>query len=146
MIEPLLITSSLLIGKEVMTQTITTSTKNIYSGIEKIITNENTEFNLILDKLDINTKLDIINSFIKEMENSNKLFSETTRKALKYIENILKIIEVEISNINLEIEEHKQKWFNRIRRSNCREMINNLVNHVKILDDRFELLIKFINI
>ena len=35
MIEPLLITSSLLIGKEVMTQIITTSTKNIYSGIEK---------------------------------------------------------------------------------------------------------------
>ena len=146
MIEPLLITSSLLIGKEVMTQTITTSTKNIYSGIEKIITNENTEFNQVLDKLDINTKLDIINSFIKEMECSNKLFSDTTRKALKYIENILKIIEVEISNINLEIEDHKKKWFNRFRTSNCREMINNLVNHVKILDDRFELLIKFINI
>ena len=146
MIEPLLITSSLLIGKEVMTQTITTSTKNIYSGIEKIITNENTEFNQVLDKLDINTKLDIINSFIKEMESSNKLFSDTTRKALKYIENILKIIEVEISNINLEIEDHKKKWFNRFRTSNCREMINNLVNHVKILDDRFELLIKFINI
>ena len=146
MIEPLLISSSLLIGKEVMTQTITTSTKNIYSGIEKIITNENTEFNLILDKLDINTKLDIINSFIKEMENSNKLFSETTRKALKYIEKILKIIELEISNINTEIIEHKKKWFNRIRASNCREMINNLINHVTILDNRFELLIKFINI
>ena len=146
MIEPLLITSSLLIGKEVMTQTITTSTKNIYSGIEKIITNENTEFNLILDKLDINTKLDIITSFIKEMENSNKLLSETTSKALEYIEKILKIIELEISNINIEIIEHRKKWFNRIRSSNCREMINNLINHVKILDNRFELLIKFINI
>jgi len=146
MIEPLLISSSLLIGKEVMTQTITNSTKNIYSGIEKIMTNENMEFNQVLDNLDINTKLDIINSFIKEMESSNKLLSETTRKSLKYIENILKIIEVEISNINLEIEEHKKKWFNRIRTSNCRTMINNLVNHVKILDNRFELLIKFINI
>tara|TARA_Y100000591_G_scaffold282028_1_gene262155 strand:+ start:625 stop:1065 length:441 start_codon:yes stop_codon:yes gene_type:complete len=146
MIEPLLISSSLLIGKEVMTQTITNSTKNIYSGIEKIITNENTEFNLILDKLDINTKLDIINSFITEMENSNKLLSETTSKALKYIEKILKTIELEISNINTEIIEHKKKWFNRIRPSNCREMINNLINHVAILDNRFELLIKFINI
>ena len=146
MIEPLLISSSLLIGKEVMTQTITNSTKNIYSGIEKIMTNENMEFNQVLDNLDINTKLDIINSFIKEMESSNKLLSETTRKSLKYIENILKIIEVEISNINIEIEEHKKKWFNRIRTSNCRTMINNLVNHVKILDNRFELLIKFINI
>ena len=146
MIEPLLISSSLLIGKEVMTQTITNSTKNIYSGIEKIMTNENMEFNQVLENLDINTKLDIINSFIKEMESSNKLLSETTRKSLKYIENILKIIEVEISNINIEIEEHKKKWFNRIRTSNCRMMINNLVNHVKILDNRFELLIKFINI
>ena len=144
MIEPLLISSSLLIGKEVMTQTITNST--IYSGIEKIMTNENMEFNQVLENLDINTKLDIINSFIKEMESSNKLLSETTRKSLKYIENILKIIEVEISNINIEIEEHKKKWFNRIRTSNCRMMINNLVNHVKILDNRFELLIKFINI
>ena len=80
------------------------------------------------------------------MESSNKLQKERHVKALKYIVNIFKIIEIEISNINTEIIEHKKKWFNRIRYSNCREMINNLVNHVKILDDRFELLIKFINI
>ena len=80
------------------------------------------------------------------MECSNKLLSETTTKALKYIDNILKIIETEISNINTEIIEHNKKWFSRIRSSNCSEMINNLVNHVKILDNRFELLIKFINI
>ena len=42
------------------------------------------------------------------MESSNKSLSETTTKALKYIENILKIIELEIDNINKEIIEHKQ--------------------------------------
>ena len=88
MIEPLIITSSLLFNKEVATQTISSTTKNIYSEIDKIMTNDNKEFHLILEKMDINTKLDVINTFIKEIEYSGKHFNETVNKALKYIEYI----------------------------------------------------------
>ena len=146
MIEPLLISSSLLLGKEMVTQTITKTSKNIYFGLESILKNDNLEFNLVLEKLDINTKLDLINTFINEANDNQRLFSDTINKALCYINKILKTIENEIKNINLEIEEHDKKWFSRFRVSNCNIMIENLVNHIKILDERFNLLIKLIKI
>lgn len=146
MIEPLLISSSLLFGKEMVTQTITKTSKDIYFGLESILKNDNLEFNLVLEKLDINTKLDLINSFINEASDTQKLFSDTINKALCYINKILKTIENEIKNINLEITNHQTKWFSRFRVSNCNIMIENLVNHIKILDERFNLLIKLIKI
>jgi len=146
MIEPLLVTSSLLIGKEMFTQTITTTTKNIYNGIDKILLNDNVQFKKILDDLDITIKLDIIHTFILELHNDNTLFNETVTKTFNYLEEILKIIDHEIENINNEIIKHNQKWFSRLRFSNCPNMLVKLINHINILDNRFELLIKLIKI
>jgi hypothetical protein len=146
MIEPLLVSSSLLIGKEMFTQTITTTTKNIYNGIDKILLNDNVQFKKILDDLDITIKLDIIHTFILELHNDTKLFNETVTKTFNYLEEILKTIEQEIENINNEIIKHNEKWFSRFRFSNCSNMLVKLINHIKILDNRFELLIKLIKI
>ncbi len=149
MIEPLLVSSSLLIGKEVFTQTITTTTKNIYDGIDKILLNDNVQFKQLLDDLDINIKLDIIHTFIIDIHDNkifNEIFNETINKTFNYLEEILKLIEKEIENISNELEDHNKKWFYRIRRSNCQNMLNNLIKHIKILDQRFELLIKLIKL
>lgn len=146
MIEPLIFSSSLLLGKEIAAQTVTSTTKNIYNGIDKILLNDNVHFKKILDDLDINTKLDIIHTFIIDFHKDIKIFNETITKTLKYLENSLKTIEIEIENINNELEIHSTKWFNRYRSSNCSELLNNLINHVKILDNRFELFIKLIKI
>lgn len=146
MIEPLLVSSSLLIGKEMFTQTITTTTKSIYNGIDKILLNDNVQFKKILDDLDITIKLDIIHTFILELHNDTKLFNETVTKTFNYLEEILKIINQEIENINNEIIKHNEKWFSSFRFSNCQNMLEKLINHIKILDNRFELLIKLIKI
>ena len=136
MIEPILITSSLFLGREMFTTTVTNTTKNIYNGIEK----------KILDNLDINTKLDIIHTFIIDIHNDNRIFNNTLTKSFNYLEAIIKTIETEIENINLELKLHSQKWFHKYRNSNCEVLLNNLINHVKILDVRFNLLIKLIKI
>ena len=146
MLEPILVSSSLLIGKEMFTQTITTTTKNIYNGIDKILLNDNVQFKKILDDLDITIKLDIIHTFILELHNDTKLFNETVTKTFNYLEEILKTIEQEIENINNEIIKHNEKWFSRLRFSNCQTMLVKLINHINILDNRFELLIKLIKI
>lgn len=146
MIEPLLISSSLLFGKEVVTQTITSTTKNIYLGIDNILLNDNQQFKQILEDLDIKIKLDIISSFIDELHQTKKIFNEPINKTFKYLDDILKTIEKEIENINIEIKNHKNKWFHKLRSSNCSSMLGNLIKHKKILDERFELLIKLINI
>lgn len=150
MIEPLLFTSTLLLGKEMFTQTITTTTNNIYSGIDKLLKNDNIEFKKICEELDIHIKLDIINTFIIDIHNSdtnsNTIFNETINKTFKYLEDILKTIELEIENINNAILFYEKLWFRQIRKCNYTIIISNLVKHIKILDSRFELLIKLIKI
>ena len=128
------------------TTTVTNTTKNIYNGIEKIILNDNAHFKKILDNLDINTTLDIINTFIIDVHNDKKIFNDTLTKIFNYLETILKTIENEIEHINLELDAHSKKWFYKYRTSNCEYLLNNLINHVKILDERFNLLIKIIKI
>lgn len=134
MIEPL----TALVGKEVLSQTVS----NIYNGLDTMIHNK--EFKLILDDLDINSSLDIIHQFILDL--SKKEINETVSKTLKYLEEILKLIETEIENINKEIIAHQSKWFSRFRTSQCDTMLKNLIKHKKILDSRFDLLIKLINL
>ena len=146
MIEPILVSSSLLIGKEMFTQTITKTTKNIYNGIDKILLNDNLQFKELLEDLDITIKLDIINTFILDIHSNNNIFNEYVSKTFKYLEEILKIIEMEIENINNEIIKHNEKWFSKFRSSNSSYMLQKLVKHIKILDDRFELLMKLIKI
>jgi hypothetical protein len=146
MIEPLLVSSSFLIGKEMFTQTITTTTKNIYNGIDKILLNDNVQFKQLLDDLDITIKLDIIHTFILDIHDDNNIFNETVTKTFKYLEEILKTIELEIENINNDIIKHNEKWFSKFRVSNSSYMLQKLVKHIQILDDRFELLMKLIKI
>jgi hypothetical protein len=146
MIEPILFSSSLLIGKEMFTQTITTTTKNIYNGIDKILLNDNLQFKELLEDLDITIKLDIINTFILDIHSNNKIFNESVSKTFKYLEEILKTIELEIENINNDIIKHNEKWFSKFRVSNSSYMLQKLVKHIQILDDRFELLMKLIKI
>jgi len=146
MVEPLIVTSSLLIGREVFTNTISSTTKNIYKGIDNILINDNVQFKELLDELDINTKLDIINTFITDIHNDQKIFNDTLNKTFKYLEDILNTINNEIKNINIELINHKEKWFNKLRSSKYHYMLNNLIKHVKILDERFNLLIKLISL
>ena len=146
MLEPLIVSSSLLIGKEMFTQTITTTTKNIYNGIDKVLLNDNIQFKELLDTLDINTNLDIINSCIIDIHKEQKIFYDTLNKTFKYLENSLTTIDKEIKNIDEELINHNKKWFSRIRSSKYPIMLNNLIKHMKILDERFNLLIKLITV
>tara|TARA_B110001469_G_C9614977_1_gene306083 strand:- start:1024 stop:1464 length:441 start_codon:yes stop_codon:yes gene_type:complete len=146
MLEPLIFSSSLLIGKEMFTQTINTTTKNIYNGIDKVLLNDNIQFRELLDTLDINTKLDIINSFIIDIHKEHQILNNTLNKTLKYLENSLNTIDTEIKNIDKELIDHNNKWFSRIRSSKYPIMLNNLIKHMKILDERFNLLIKLMNV
>ena len=105
MIEPLLISSSVLLGKEFVNQTITKTTNNIYGNIDAIIIDSSFEFKNLLDDLDITTKLDIINSFICNLKEDNNIYSKTILKTLDYLIDIFKKIEKELDNIKLEIIE-----------------------------------------
>ena len=150
MIEPFLITSSLLFGKELLVQSVSKTTTNIYRGLEDINSDESFQFTKILEELDIKAKLDVIHEFINELTENSVIKSKynqskSTDKILSYLCDILKNIENEIESINTEIKIHKTKWFNKFRIATYVTMIDNLKKHLKILDFRFELLLKLLN-
>ena len=150
MIEPFLITSSLLFGKELLVQSVSKTTTNIYRGLEDINSDESFQFTKILEELDIKAKLDVIHEFINELTENSVIKSKynqskSTDKILSYLCDILKNIENEIESINTEIKIHKTKWFNKFRIATYVTMIKKKKKHLKILDFRFELLLKLLN-
>lgn len=142
--EPLLITSSLIFGREVVTQTISGSTKNILSGVNSIMEDEDFAFKKLLEDCDLKSRVDIINTYLGEI-NENNFTSDSIKMALKYLSDILKKIETEIQTIEIKIKEHKELWFHRFRTPEYKTMLQNLVTHIKILDERFNLFIKIKN-
>ena len=77
--EPLIIASSLLFGREVVSQTISSSTKNILTGVTSILEDEDFIFNRILNECDLISKVEIINSYVQELHNDASDFNESTK-------------------------------------------------------------------
>ena len=140
--EPLIIASSLLFGREVVSQTISSSTKNILTGVTSILDDEDFIFNKILNECDLISKVEIINSYVQELHNDASDFNDSTKIALKHIEDILKKIENEIEEIKKQIKEHQELWFHRFRTPCYKSLLDNLLVHIRVLDERFNLLIK----
>jgi hypothetical protein len=144
--EPLLITSSFLFGKEFMSQTITTSTKSILGGVTSILEDEDFIFKKILKDYDLTSKVEVINSYINEVTHDEHLFEkESIKLAIKNLINILQKISEEIKLIELHIKEHKKIWFHRFRTPEYKTLLINLETHIRILIERFDLLIKIKN-
>ncbi len=143
--EPLILASSLLFGREVVSQTISSSTKNILTGVSSILDDEDFIFNRILNECDLISKVEIINSYVQELHDNASDFNESTKIALKHIEDILKKIENEIEEIKKQIKQHQELWFHKFRTPSYKSLLDNLLIHIKVLDERFNLLIKIKN-
>ena len=143
--EPLILASSLLFGREVVSQTISSSTKNILTGVSSILDDGDFIFNRILNECDLISKVEIINSYVQELHDNASDFNESTKIALKHIEDILKKIENEIEEIKKQIKQHQELWFHKFRTPSYKSLLDNLLIHIKVLDERFNLLIKIKN-
>lgn len=143
--EPLIIASSLLFGKEVVSQTISSSTKNILCGVNTILEDEDFAFKKMINEFDLTSRVEIINSYIQELHENETIFNESTKIALKYIEDVIKKIENEVTEIKLQIRVHKELWLHRFRSPSYKYLLENLIVHIRVLDERFNLLMKIKN-
>lgn len=144
--EPIFITSSFLFGREVMSQTLTNSTKSILSSVTSILDDEDFYFKKILIDYDLISKVNIISSYISNITSNKELFeNETIKLSIKNVNDILEIIENEIKTIKKKIEEHRNLWLHRFRTPEYKKFLIELERHIKILDQRFDLLIKIKN-
>ena len=141
--EPLLFTSTLLLGREMATQTVTNTTRSILGSITHILDNSDSEFKTILNELDIYFKLEIINMYIIDLNKSDNL-SETIKKCIDYISDVLKNIETEIKQIQEQLDSNKELWFSNWRCSEINNNVRKMRNHIVLLDRRFEYLTKLV--
>lgn len=131
-----------MVKTEMLSKTVHNSTSSIYNNISSLLVNHDFYFTNVLENLDIESKLKIILDFINNIKDSS--LTTYNKLALNSIYEIIKKIEIEIDIIHDNLKIHNTKWFYYLRYCNNEEHINNLKNHVKILDGRFDMFMKLI--
>ena len=118
-------------------------TSGLLLGLVKDAIVEHPDIKNTTDKIDLHNKLMIIDNFMKIIPNSleeNKCISS----CLNSIHDIIMQIQNELAVINKIIESHSEKYFYYFRKHDYYEQLDNIVNYKKILDERFDILLKLI--
>jgi peptidoglycan hydrolase CwlO-like protein len=130
-----------LVGNEILTSSVRTSTHGIYQGIVDILgSNADSKFKNLIEEQDVYSKIKVIHQFIDTITEKTKY-----KIAIDNIEESLTLIEHEIETIKNGIKYHEEKYLNYFRMCEYKKNVDNLVKYVKILDGRFDLLIKIMN-
>jgi hypothetical protein len=118
-------------------------TSYLLLGLVKEVIVEHPDIKKTTDKIDLHNKLIIIDNFTKMIPKDlekNKCISTS----LESIHNIILQINNELGLINNIIENHSQKHFYYFRKHDYYTQLDNIVTYKKILDDRFDILLKLI--
>jgi hypothetical protein len=92
-----------------------------------------------LEELDLEVKIEIIQSFINNLDEIN---NETMQICLKNIKIIIEKIGVELKNIKKIKDEHESKWFSNYRVPDYENNFINLQKYTNIFNQRIDLLFK----
>ena len=92
-----------------------------------------------LEELDLEVKIEIIQSYIKNLDNID---NETLQICLKNIKIIIEKISKELKQIEKIKEEHQIKWFADYRVPNYENIFINLQKYTNIFNQRIDLLFK----
>lgn len=126
-----------LVGKEIVAE----SASAVNSTIGKIIGYGCEYITQMIEELDIHTKLQVIEEFVKEIPKTD---SKSVHICLDKINCIIKKIHEELEVIEKEMEYHKTRWFYYYRSPNCYIQVDNLRKHSGILDKRVDTLFKIL--
>ena len=136
--------SSLIFGKEIAVQTISSTSSSIISTLKTISDNYDNETKELFIRLDIKFKLDIISNYIESIEFNKHLGNKSIDLCIDYIKEILIMIEKEVTTLEKEIEVYKKRWIGNLSSSSFKTQFYNIESHVNILEQRFNTLIKIL--
>lgn len=136
--------SSLIFGKEIAVQTISSTSSSIISTLKSISDNYDNETKELFIRLDIKFKLDIISKYIECIEFNKHLDNKSIDLCIDYIKEILIMIEKEVNTLEKEIEVYKKRWIGNLSSSSFKTQFSNIESHVNILEQRFNTLIKIL--
>jgi len=132
---------SYFVGQNILSET----TRSIYNGISGVVSHQNKEVNKILEEIDVITSTKIVNSIVDEVK-KHHYKSQTFNLAVSSLLDILKKIDLEIEEINKDVVEHKEKWFNTWRTPAYVVRIERLRTLKKNMDTRLQYLVDIIRI
>lgn len=136
--------SSLIFGKEIVVQTISSTSSSIISTIKTISDNYDNETKELFNRLDIKFKLEIITKYIESIEFNKHLDNKSIDLCVEYIKEILIMIENEVNTLEKEIEIYKNRWVKNLSSGSFKTQFTNIESHVNILEQRFNTLIKIL--
>lgn len=135
------------IGTDVLIATVTTTTTSIINMIGYLTTNTQPGINDILNiikKVDLEFTVNIIEQLVKEQE--GKELSQSIKKALLGVNEILKHINTELDLIKQAIDYHHTKYFNYWRGFVWNGNISTIQNYNDILKNRYSILFELLKI
>lgn len=106
--------------------------------------NDSCFFKKTITNIDLYTKLITIEDFFKHLPQKYET-NKSIKSLLNSIHNIIIEIYNTLSEINSIITYHKTKYFHKYRTPSYSKQISSLILSNKILNDRFDLLLKIIN-
>lgn len=118
-------------------------TSYLLLGLVKDVIVEHPDIKKTTDNIDLYNKLIIIDNFIKNIPNfleENKCIA----LCLNSIHDMIVQINNELALINKIIEEHNCKYFYYFRKYDYYNQLKNITSYKKILDERFDILLKLI--
>ena len=144
--ETILTASSLLIGKEMASQTINRTSNSIITRLGVITEDYGTDCERLFADLDIKFKMEIITSYISKINTSSlRLTCEAVTKCIEYIKDSLLQIEREMDGLQKLKKDYSAQWFgNAYSSSKFQEGFNKIKLKVCILDQRFDMLMKLL--
>lgn len=145
--ETLLTASSLLIGKEMASQTINRTSTSIITRLGNITEDYGTDCERLFADLDIKFKMEIITSYISKINtNTLRITCEAVPKCIDYIKEVLLEIEKEMDELQKLKANYSNQWFgNAYSSSKFTDSFNKIKLKVFILDGRFDMLMKLLD-
>ena len=144
----------LFLGGKIFSTIVNDTTETIVNIIETSLHHNHKDVHEVFTELDLDVRLNVINSLINHISNEIKTNKDQSNKANHNIEpinkclealyNVIKDINSNINLINKALQDHKQKYFSYWRHIDIDAYIDNARKLSDLLEKRFDLLVKVI--
>lgn len=135
------------VGTDLIFNAVRSTSCGIINGMNYIYSSDKSGISHLkfeLDKIDLLIKVNIVDSFIHELDNTK--ISNSVKSSLISVENILFKLKKEIDDITNLIKDHNEKWFAYWRYLDYTAYLENIKIHNNILDKRLDLLLKLLQV
>ena len=126
------------------------TSKKLMSTVFDIVNEKNQDIIDITNSIDLNSKVELVETIIKDINEEIKIHHLQPNKSLEIVllqtTDVLDKIHNNITELKKAIEYHKSLWFNSFRSTNYYKIIDKLKENKILLDTRMNDLIKIIQL